>query len=71
MNVVLVVEVSRCGLAHSMPLGEHVLGLILRMMTGDLLEMVSNWAVLTETLSFLNETLPQMKCRQISIPFII
>ena len=27
--------------------GEHVLALILRMMAGDLLKMVSNWADLT------------------------
>ena len=47
LNDVSVVEVSRCGLARGTLLGEYVLALILRMMTGDLLKMVSNWAGLT------------------------
>ena len=47
MNDVPVVEVSRCGLARGTLSGEYVLALILRMMTGDLLKMVSNWTGLT------------------------
>ena len=47
MNDVPVVEVSRCGFARGTLLGEHVVALILRMMAGDLLKMVSNWAGLT------------------------
>ena len=49
MNAVLVVEVSRCVLARGTLLGEHVLALILRMMVGNLLKTVSNWAGLTRT----------------------
>ena len=53
MNDVPVVEVSRCGFARGTLLGEHVLALILRMMTGGLLKTVSNWTGLTVELSWL------------------
>jgi hypothetical protein len=46
-NDVSVVHVSRCGLTHGTLSDERVLALILTMMTGGLLKMVSNWAVLT------------------------
>jgi hypothetical protein len=46
VNNVSVVEASRSGLARSTLLSEHVLSLILKMMTGGLLKMVSNWTVL-------------------------
>ena len=47
MNVVSVVEISRCGLARGTTIGERLLALILRMMTSDLLKALSNWTVLT------------------------
>ena len=53
MNDVPVVEVSRCGLARGMLLGEYVLALILRRMAGGLLKTVSNWTGLTVELSWL------------------
>jgi len=46
-NDVSVVGVSRCELAHGTLLGEYLLALILKMMTGNFLKTVSNWTVLT------------------------
>ena len=44
MNDASVIEVSRCGLACDALLGKRVLALILKMMAGNLLKTVSNWA---------------------------
>ena len=46
-NDVSVVGVSRCELARGTLLGEYLLALILKMMTGNFLKTVSNWTVLT------------------------
>jgi hypothetical protein len=45
---VLVVESSKYGLACDTLSSEHVLALILKMITGSLFKMVSNWRVLTK-----------------------
>jgi hypothetical protein len=42
-----VVHIVRCGLTHGTLSDEHVLALILLIMTGGLLKIVSNWTVLT------------------------
>lgn len=47
-NDMSVVHVFRCGLTRSMLLSERVLALILIVMTGRLLKMLSNWAVLAK-----------------------
>ena len=49
-NDVSVVGVSRCELAHGTLLGEYLLALILKMMTGNLLKTIANWVVLTPTI---------------------
>ena len=47
MNDVLVIHVSRCGIARGTLSGKHVLTLIWMIMTGGSFKIVSNWAVLT------------------------
>jgi hypothetical protein len=46
-NEVSVVNVVRCGLTHSTLSSERMLALVLFIMTGGLIKMVSNGAVLT------------------------
>jgi hypothetical protein len=48
-NDVSVVHIFRCRLTHGTPSDERVLALILLIMTGGLLKMVLDWAVLTSS----------------------
>ena len=57
MNDVSVIRVTRCGITRGTRSGKHVLTLIWMIMTGGSFKIISNWAVLTNTVCLLRFSL--------------